>query len=264
MVPIELLFHTSKDAEADREYFGPWLSDTDSCSRDGNVLPVFSTHLEDWMSFQHKWQWDNRGKYAGDEGFSAFLESRTCTRENWKWFLIPRLRRRPCKHGSTNRDSWSCLAKRASRHARGQETPRVSQINATIPACQGPTPARRTDNMGRVPQLRLLVAGPVCCGNGSLRAAVSQGMGRTTALRCVSIKQSSTTGTLDEEPSATRSELEVTRQQIRKFIRDMKAHLRKEMAVCRQELRAQWVLEQLPLIETTPSLEHKAAKNDSS
>jgi hypothetical protein len=40
-------------------------------SQDG-VLPVFS----DWMSFQHKWQWDNRGKYAGDEGFSAFLESR--------------------------------------------------------------------------------------------------------------------------------------------------------------------------------------------
>ena len=27
------------------------------------------------MSFQHKWQWDNRGKIGSEEGFSAFLES---------------------------------------------------------------------------------------------------------------------------------------------------------------------------------------------
>ena len=76
VMPLELLFHTSKNAEAYRKTFGPWLGDTNTDSRDGDVPPVFSTQLEDWTSFQHKWQWDNRGKFAGDEGFSAFLESR--------------------------------------------------------------------------------------------------------------------------------------------------------------------------------------------
>lgn len=40
--------------------------------------PLFSAQLEDWLAFRHKWQWDNRGSLASDEGFSAFLESRRC------------------------------------------------------------------------------------------------------------------------------------------------------------------------------------------
>ncbi|KAH0556037.1 hypothetical protein GP486_006023 [Trichoglossum hirsutum] len=72
----------------------------------------------------------------------------------------------------------------------------------------------------------------------------------------------STTGTLEEELSATRAELKTTRQQIRNF-KGTKAHQREETAVRRQELRAQWVLGQLPLIETTSSLGREAARNDS-
>lgn len=44
--------------------------------QDGHVPPLFSTQLEDWESFQHKWQWDNRGKFASSEGFTTFLKSR--------------------------------------------------------------------------------------------------------------------------------------------------------------------------------------------
>ncbi|KAF2962859.1 hypothetical protein GQX73_g10707 [Xylaria multiplex] len=57
---------------------------------------------------------------------------------------------------------------------------------------------------------------------------------------------------LDEELRATKAELEATRQQVHNFIRNTRAYQQKEMAVHRQELRAQWVLEQLHLIETGP------------
>ena len=73
-----------------------------------------------------------------------------------------------------------------------------------------------------------------------------------------------TIGTLEKELSATRADLKVIRQQIRKFIQGTKAYRREEAAVRRQELRVQWVLEQLPLIETTASLDHEPAKNSSS
>ncbi|KAF2962795.1 hypothetical protein GQX73_g10778 [Xylaria multiplex] len=76
--PVERIFRTPKDVEASRKAFAPWLDDTglDSWDGDGDVPPLFSAQLEDWMTFRHKWQWDNRGRFAGDEGFSAFLESR--------------------------------------------------------------------------------------------------------------------------------------------------------------------------------------------
>ena len=74
MIPIKLLFHASKVAEVDKRNLGPWLGDKNSGSRDGDVPSVFSEQLEDWMSFQHKWQWDNRGKIESEEGFFAFLE----------------------------------------------------------------------------------------------------------------------------------------------------------------------------------------------
>lgn len=116
VVSFELLLDTFKDAGASKEILRRWLGNIDSGSRDGDVPPAFSTQLEDWESFQHKWQWDNRGKYASDEGFTAFLESR----------------RKRCLHkgesevvsdpsfGATarNRDIWSCPAERVSRHTR--------------------------------------------------------------------------------------------------------------------------------------------------
>ncbi|MCJ1425041.1 hypothetical protein MMC29_002929 [Sticta canariensis] len=76
MASFELLLDTLKDVEASREMLRPWLGDKDLGSRDGDVPPAFSAQLDDWELFQHRWQWDNRGKYAGDEGFAAFLESR--------------------------------------------------------------------------------------------------------------------------------------------------------------------------------------------
>lgn len=75
VVSCEQLFNGWKDADGDRETLTPWLGTTASDGRDDDVPPIFSTQLEDWETFQQKWQWDNRGKYAGEEGFSAFLGS---------------------------------------------------------------------------------------------------------------------------------------------------------------------------------------------
>ncbi len=75
-----------------------------------------------------------------------------------------------------------------------------------------------------------------------------------------------TARTLDEELDAVTAALKSTRQQINKFITGTQAYRRTERAVRRHELRAQWVLEQLSLIETTSSLHgisktHSGAKN---
>lgn len=69
-------------------------------------------------------------------------------------------------------------------------------------------------------------------------------------------------GTPDEQLSACRALLEVTRQKITKFFRGIKAYRRAESDLRRQELRVQWVLEQLPMIEPGTSLECKAAEID--
>lgn len=75
---------------------------------------------------------------------------------------------------------------------------------------------------------------------------------------------STTTGALDQELGAARAQLEATKRQIRKFIKDTKTYRRWETAAHRPELRAQWVLEQLSLVDTASSAEYRATKNSSS
>ena len=70
-----------------------------------------------------------------------------------------------------------------------------------------------------------------------------------------------TSGGLEKQLGAVQAQLEATRQQIHKFIKDTKAYRRWKAAVDRQELRAQWVLEQIPLIETALPEDNKAIKN---
>ena len=80
VIPIELLFHASKDAEVDKRNIKPWLGDKNSGSRDGDVPSLFSEQLEDWMSFQHKWQWDNRGR--GFERYGQLYCCQGCAEES--------------------------------------------------------------------------------------------------------------------------------------------------------------------------------------
>jgi hypothetical protein len=76
-VPLELLSPDAageKDARADPKALAPWVDDArDSTDTSCNMPPVFSTQLEDWMLFRQRWQWDNRDKAAGRDGFPAYL-----------------------------------------------------------------------------------------------------------------------------------------------------------------------------------------------
>ena len=269
VVPIERLFHTSKDVEAEKKNFEQWLGDIDSGSRDGDVPLVFSTQLEDWESFQHKWQWDNRGKFAGNEGFSAFLESRrnkylhkgelkvvsdpsfkVMIKQTWKY--EKRFLEVSSQNGFTAYTH--AVEKRLASHKFMQtfqlaEDPRQQDAWTTW-----------VEYLNYVYWWRDRQAAAMKAAEPQYREACNNLQRFDAAL---SSTTSTTTRTLDEDLSATRAALEVTRQQIREFIRGIKAYQRAETAVRYQELRAQWVLEQLPLIETTPSLEHEVPKNDS-
>ncbi|KAM3540199.1 hypothetical protein ARSEF1564_006891 [Beauveria bassiana] len=52
-----------------------WVDKDYKASHKEDVPPVFSGQLEDWLAFQHKWQWDNRGKAETDQGFNEHLVS---------------------------------------------------------------------------------------------------------------------------------------------------------------------------------------------
>lgn len=69
-----------------------------------------------------------------------------------------------------------------------------------------------------------------------------------------------TTRVPDEELDTTRAQLEAARQQVHKFIKDTKTYRRCERAVRRHELRAQWVLEQLSLIDSSSFYEKQNAR----
>lgn len=50
-----------------------WLSNDSPKLEEGDVPAILSTQLEHWNVFRQRWQWDNRGKAAGEAGFPAYL-----------------------------------------------------------------------------------------------------------------------------------------------------------------------------------------------
>lgn len=70
--------------------------------------------------------------------------------------------------------------------------------------------------------------------------------------------------TPDQELCATRAELEAMRKQVCDFVWRTRAYRREEADTRRQELRARWVLEQLPLVKETEreEAEREAAEHE--
>ncbi|KAI9671162.1 MAG: hypothetical protein M1817_003669 [Caeruleum heppii] len=269
VMSFELLLHNSKDAKANREGLEPWLSDTDPGSRDGNVPPVFSTQLEDWESFKHQWQWDNRGKYAGDEGFFGFLESK---RKRWLHMGEPKVVSDPTFEDTT-RHIWEY--KERYLELSGTEgfaaymqavERRLASHHFTQPFQLAEDPRQQDARTTWVEYLSYVYWWRDRHA-AAMEAAVPRYRQAWDELHHFDASPlattSTTTGALDEELGAARVQLEMTRQQIRKFIRGTKAYRRGEMAVRRQELRAQWVLEQLPLINPTSSPDHASTEESS-
>ncbi|KAI0118688.1 hypothetical protein GGR51DRAFT_129437 [Nemania sp. FL0031] len=274
---VEHIFCTPKDTEASRKIFAPWLDDIILDSRDGDVPSLFSTQLEDWMAFQQKWQWDNRGRFAGEEGFSAYLEWERrlwlhkgqdlvvsapsfehTTREIWK--QEERFLERSGKDGFAAYAR--AVEKRLVSHGFTQafrltEDPRRQDARSTwieylayvywwhdrhVAAMQNSEPQYRRawDELLRFAAIPVSQPSPI---PSTEEESLDEELRATKA-----------------DLEATKADLEATRQQVNTFVRRTRAYQQKETRVRRCELRAQWVLEQLPLIEA----EREVAECDTS
>ncbi len=260
-----------KNEESSKEILRLWLDDSSDWScRDGDVPPAFSMQLEDWESFQHKWQWDNRGKYAGDEGFTAFSESR---RRRWLHKGESDLVSDPsfeatARHIWQHEERWLELSGQEGFEAYTQAVERRLASHQFTQPFQLSKDPRQQDARTTMVEYLNYVYWWRDKHAAAMEAAKPQYQKAWDELQRFDASPLSTTSTtteaLSEELSATKALLERTRQQIRKFIKDTKTHQRCEKAVYCQELRAQWTLEQLPLIDAESSAENEVAKNSSS
>lgn len=251
VVPLEFLSSGSRDAQTDREALAPWLGDTVSNDRDSDVPPVFSTQLEDWISFQQRWQWDNRGKVLDKGGFPAYLEWQ---RKMYLYRGEVDMVSDPSFEATTKR-IWEHKPRSLelsrgegfAAYARAVEK-RLASHHFTQPFQLSEDPSRQDSWTTWVEYLNFVywsrdrhVA--------SMKGSEPQYRRAWEELESLDWSQS----------SATLSALKAKIQNIIRFLRSTEAYRRDEAAFHRQELRAQWVLEQLPLIETRVS---EMAKND--
>ena len=267
-VSLNTFLHTLEDAKASREKLELWLGDTDSGQPNGDVPPAFSAQLKDWEIFQQKWQWDNRGRYAGDEGFAAFLESR---------------KRRYLHKGESEVVSDHSFEETARRI--WEYEPRFLEISGTEGFTAYAQAVRRRLASHQFTQSFRLAEDPrqqdarttwVEYLNyvywwrdrhvAAREAAEPQHRQAWDELQHFDTSPPSTglttAGALDKELGAARAQVETAMRQIRKFIKGTNAYRREETAVHRQERRAQWVREQLPLLETASSPDHASTKKN--
>lgn len=270
MASFEYFLDALKNEESSKETLRLWLDDTDWRCRDGDFLPAFSMQLEDWESFQHKWQWDNRGKYAGDEGFTAFFESqrkRFLHKGESGWVSNPDFE--PAGRSIWQLEvRWLELSGQEGFEAYTQAVERRLASHQFTQPFQLSKDPRQQDARTTMVEYLNYVYWWRDKHAAAMEAAKPQYQKAWNELQRFDASPLSTTSTtteaLGEELSATKALLEGTRQQIRKFIKHTKTHRRCEKAVYCQELRAQWILEQLPLIDAESFAEKEVAKNGSS
>ncbi|KAH6628926.1 hypothetical protein F5144DRAFT_655647 [Chaetomium tenue] len=272
------------DAEPIREAVAPWLDDDDLNDDNntepgsnrrkvgsGDVPPLFSAQLEDWLTFRNKWQWDNRGSLASDEGFTSFLESP---------------RRRYLHRGEAAAVSNPSF-EAAFRHAWEYEPRNLESSGTAGFAAYARAVRKRLAAHGFTQPLHLAKGprgqgpratwveylGYVYCQLDWHVAAMKRpkpqfrrawGDLRRSVISPAPPEAAFAARTPDQELCATRAELEAMRKQVCDFVRRTRAYRREEADTRRQELRARWVLEQLPLVEETEreEAEREAAEHE--
>ncbi|KAF7503364.1 hypothetical protein GJ744_003928 [Endocarpon pusillum] len=217
----------------------------------------------------HKWQWDNRGEFASNEGFTTFSESQ---RKRWLHKEEFELVSDPSFEATTRhiwdyeqrfletsgRESFAAYAQAVER--------RLASHHFTQPVQLAEDPRKQDARTTWVEYLSYVYwwldrhAAAIKTAEPQYREAWDELQRFETSPL---LSTPTTTRVPDEELGTTKAQLEAARQQIHKFIKDTKKYRRCERAVRRYELRAQWVLEQLSLIDATPFAENKTPKESS-
>lgn len=266
-VPIKFLSRSSRDREADIERIRPWQSNADPGSQESGISTVFSTQLEDWASsFRQKWQWDNRGSIAGETGFSAFLESHksrylhkgeldlvsdpsfeeTIRR---KWENEPRFLE---LSGDRELPSYEEAVKK-----------RLATHNFTQ-SFQLKDPRHQDEWTTWVEYLNFQYWG-LNRHISSAKASEAQYYKAWKDFQSfhASSYSNTTAASLPQQLATMQAELEAARQKIDQFFRGTEAYRQAEEKVRQQKLRAQWVLDQIHLIESEASQRQGRTKDNS-
>ncbi|KAL8652033.1 MAG: hypothetical protein Q9210_002919 [Variospora velana] len=261
--PIEVLLRTSRDEDK----LEPWLPVyKDWKRRDDNLPPVFSTQRKDWLLFQHRWQWDNRGKIACEEDFSAFLDSekkellhkREVKEVSDPWYEYDKRKRwedLPRYFEASGSEGFKAYAQAVAKRLASHNFTQPFQLAEDPRQQDGWTTWVEYLNFGYWWQDRY---------TASLKASepnhrkIWEDLGSC----CNPSAILPITGTPNEKLKACRALLDETCQKIHNYNLGTDAYRTVKSDYRRQKLRVQWVLEQLPLIEAETSLEYKAAKND--
>ncbi|OAA39634.1 ankyrin 2,3/unc44 [Beauveria brongniartii RCEF 3172] len=70
--PLLMLTDSTPNDERERQ-IAMWVSEEYIPDKDDDPPLVLSHQLKDWNEFRHKWQWNNRGMHAGEEGFNEYV-----------------------------------------------------------------------------------------------------------------------------------------------------------------------------------------------
>ncbi|KAL9013452.1 MAG: hypothetical protein Q9173_001851, partial [Seirophora scorigena] len=264
--PIELLLRTPEDPDADGDKLEPWLPEYKNPKRrDGDLPPVFSTQLKDWQLFQHTWQWDNRGKIACEEGFSAFLDwerkldlhqgQHRCLADPWYehdarllWESEQRF------FEASGHEGFKAYAQAVAK--------RLASHNFTQPFQLAEDPRQQDGWTTWVEYLNFVYRwhDKYAANLKAFRPEYRKAWEEFDSFLGSAIIPPKT-GTTDEQLSACRAWLERLRRKTTNYFQEREAYQRAKSNLRRQKLRVQWVLEQLPMIEPGTSLKHKTAKN---
>jgi hypothetical protein len=226
--------------------------------RDGEMSPSFSAQLEDWDEFQHLWQWNNRGKDASQEGLPNFLLSWRKRHMHQRRLDVipdptfPELVKSFWHNEETylelsGKDGFAAYMQAVKNRLASHHFTQPFQL-AEDPRQQDPWTTWVEYLSYNYWRLDMHVA--------VMRAAKPQYKKARDELQRFDMIP------LHDEPDA--AQLEMARQLIHESIKYSKPYLQWETVVIRQEMRAQWVLEQLPLIDTVSSAENEATQSSSS
>ncbi|KAL8938571.1 MAG: hypothetical protein Q9216_003821 [Gyalolechia sp. 2 TL-2023] len=256
-VPLKLLSSGSRDVQL---AVAAWLGDEGADLGDGNVPEIISTQLEHWNWFRQRWQWDNRGKAAGEEGFSAYLAwQRDVYLHRGELDMVT-----DPSFEATMRRIWDHNPTSLEESGHEGSVAYVQAVRKRLAAHHFTQPVRFLEDPRRQDEWTTWVEylSYIYWSRDQQAAAIKRAEPRYRRawekLDSLDWSQSSSTTTV-ETVYQQLSVLRKTTQNIRHFISETRPYRRAEAACRRQDLRAQWVREQLPLMETKVS---ETAKGD--